>query len=260
MSNINFSGTGANKFDDFIAQFRLIAAINQWPESSLALILGAYLQGPALAYFKCIYKENLDFKSICDLLSEEFPASVDYVEQFYNARQEPNEDILAYFHTLNNLASKANINDEKVFIKKFLKGITNDYKFKLGTKLYSSKAELKATLNQIQEIFEETRAEGMNIPITPPKGILTKVRIDHPFPIDNQRSPEGRRLLSPAPTPSSGPSPRSFPVPREEESYHTPSHGHNLRPRPRFRYTENYRTPFASPSARNHPNEQGHRR
>lgn len=252
-----FTGTDDVNFDEFLVQFKLIAAINKWAENDLALILGAYLQGPALSFFKNLYTEGIAFKTICDKIKEEFPSITNYVEKFYSSRQNKDEDLIMFYYRLNDLSMKAQINDESIFIKTYLKGLTNENLQKLGTRVYNSKAELRMTLIQIKELFGQDQKSSINLPIQPPRGILSKVRFDHPFEITRSPSTSTPRAQSPTPSPSTS-TPRPM-EPRNTETFHTPRY--NLRPRFRFTNTNsNNARFFSSPRSRDdNPNYQGRR-
>ena len=157
-----FTGLDGTSFEEFQRQFRVVAAINKWQEDDLALILGSYLQGPALAFLKSVYKESIDYRKICDIINNEFPANIDYTEIFYTAQQEHIEDVITYFYRLSHIAAKAEI-DEQKFIKRFLNTVSMKYKLILGTRIYKSKADLRAILLQLKELFYD---QGCDHPCT----------------------------------------------------------------------------------------------
>lgn len=163
----SFSGMDNVNFQDFIRDFRMVAAINKYVESDLPLVLGAYLRGPALAFYKSIYRENSTFSEVCEAMSEEFPARVDYTELFYNVRQEKQEELIAYFYRLTDIAAKAGVTDERKFCKIFLKGLSEKFKNQLGAQVFTSKTDLRNTITQIKELFQEGHNPVVNLPIEP---------------------------------------------------------------------------------------------
>ncbi|XP_047022947.1 uncharacterized protein LOC124632234 isoform X2 [Helicoverpa zea] len=164
-----FSGVDDISVDDFLFEFRTIAAINKWKENDFALLLGAYLQGPALAYYKYIYVDGIEYKTICDKLRAEFPDNVNYVEKFYNARQEQEEELLSYYYRLGGLQTKANIVDDNIFIKTYLKGLISKYKAILSSQLFATKSELRETLVQVRYLFGKEQNQIINLPVIPPR-------------------------------------------------------------------------------------------
>lgn len=256
-----FSGLSPMSFDEFLSDFRATATMNRWPESGFKFILGAFLEGPALAYFKCIYNESLDFNTICDLLRSEFNRNVDYMEKFYNIRQNSMEDLRTYFFDFTKVAEKAGITDDKIFVRVFLKSLMPDWKLKLGSRLYASRKELQETISQILDIFgESTRIVSANLPIEPPHGSFHRVSFQRPPSDEEQRVVASPRPRSPAPSPSSS---AGAPQHAVGDHYYTPRY--NLRPRTLYTSNRDYRSHNNVPRSRdtqaaNHPNAQGHRR
>ena len=158
-----FSGVSDVSFEDFLFQFRIIAAINKWKEKDLALLLGAYLQGPALTFFKYIYVEGIEYKTLCDKLRAEFPDNINYVEKFYNARQEQEEELLSFYYRLCGLQTKADIADDNIFIKVYLKGLIVKYKAILSSQLFATKSELRETLVQVRYLFGKEPNQIINL-------------------------------------------------------------------------------------------------
>lgn len=55
------SGVDEASFNEFLREFSVIVALNRWQETDLSLLMGASLQGPALANYKIIYNYGISF-------------------------------------------------------------------------------------------------------------------------------------------------------------------------------------------------------
>ncbi|RVE49248.1 hypothetical protein evm_006140 [Chilo suppressalis] len=104
-------------------------------------------------------------KNIC----EEFPASINALENFFSRRQGLSEEPLTFFYILDELATKAGaVIDDKCFIRQFEKMANLNTKNFRAFQLYSDKTHLKNILRQAQDIFGDESAEiCWNLPIQP---------------------------------------------------------------------------------------------
>lgn len=80
-----------------------------------------YLEGTTLQWYKTNFSAHNTYAQIVGNLKEQFPSQIDYAQQFYYKRQLPNEPLITYFYSLNNLAMRAKIQDDR-FIKQYYRG------------------------------------------------------------------------------------------------------------------------------------------
>lgn len=151
---------------EFFRQFTLIAAINKYDDEAKRIIISAYLEGPALSFYKNHADSCESFDVLKKKFQEEFPSSEDYVARFYECKQAHQEELLSFYYNLDGLAAKANITSDSIFIQQFLKGCTQKHREKLVTNIYSNKQALKATLVQMKNILGgETTPQPLNLPV-----------------------------------------------------------------------------------------------
>lgn len=161
-----YSGHPEESFDDFIEDFRDAAARQKFISSDeLKLLFPSFLKGGALYYFREIKSTTKTFEEVVTKFKEEFDVA-DYAAQFYNAKQDK-RNLLDHFHYFSELARKAGIEGESVFITQFLKGLRPFYKNKLVTSHFVNRKALKTTLIQMEKIYPENKEEEVNISRNP---------------------------------------------------------------------------------------------
>lgn len=159
-----FSGIKGD-VEELFRQFEIISAINKYDDACKSIILAAYLEGPALSYYKSISSSCKSYDEYKEKIRIEFAVDVNYTAQFYEYKQSFGEDLLSYYYNLDNLASKADNISEDVFIQQFLKGCNYPNKCRLASQIYENKATLKKTIMQMKNIFGDKQTYNINLPI-----------------------------------------------------------------------------------------------
>lgn len=166
MSQNKYTGTSTIDVKEFINQFNLIAAVNKYDDEAKKILIAAYLDGPALHFYRKIIDSCKTYEELKIKFIKEFEQNIDYIAAFYSRKQNAEEDVITYFYALDTCATKAGeaIND-KTFINHFLKNVTYTNKCRLASQVYENKEALKATLFQMQQIFSSAKESTLNLPI-----------------------------------------------------------------------------------------------
>lgn len=204
IENEKFKGRNQN-VSLFIKNLDRYCLIKKYNEEEKVAILESFLDGQALSFYNTLEYENIkEYNDIVKALKEEFEQEVNYVELFYERKQQKSENILDYYYELNELATKANIKNDSVFIRKFRKDANNFYKNRLATSIIENKKDLKTIIKQIQDCNEEfylskndSKVKFTNLPT----GIMNEPRYLTPKPA------EGRGEVSRSPPYQTPPGP-----------------------------------------------------
>lgn len=162
-SSIYFDGLSSN-FNDFIDQFELLAALNNWDEKIKKIVIKAYLSGSALICYKTNITPTSTYENIVDILKKEFASVVDYASQFYMAKQLHTESVIEYIFRLEFLAKKAEIVSHEIIIKQILSTLTFNNKKNFATNVYKTLDELKCSAKQHHELFNSSDVQ-LTLPV-----------------------------------------------------------------------------------------------
>lgn len=152
----SFNGMGQDVIA-FVSHVRKYFLVNRYTDVEKISIFPSFLTGPALYYFNEFeaLNDNFTFDALLAAFVEEFDLKIDYTELFYSRAHLPNEDILEFYYALSELAAKAKIVDESIFINNFLKKTVGFYKHKLATSLFRKKKDLKSLILQLKMIYDK---------------------------------------------------------------------------------------------------------
>ncbi|KAL4703344.1 hypothetical protein ACJJTC_013110 [Scirpophaga incertulas] len=134
----------------------ILASLNNWNEEQKKIVIAGYLQGAAKYFYDDVKFECATYADLVKKLKEEFPVTTDYLSLFFSKKQQ-GEELLEYFYTIKDLARKAKIVEDTVFIERFLKSIREKERFWLCTKIYKDKKGLRETIVQLNKIYGEAR-------------------------------------------------------------------------------------------------------
>lgn len=181
---------------EFLKQFEQFCLLKKIAGEERKLVFPSFLKGAALAFFRTIESTASSFEDVKKEFEDEFESPVNYQELFYHAKQDDAEDILEYYYRMLELASKAKIAEDSVFINQFLKTVKPFFMHKLASTLLSTKRELKRVVQQLKMIYDEGTRRPTNLPMmTAPQASNSRAAGDSPgrwtrqSPMNEYRTP-----------------------------------------------------------------------
>ncbi|KAL4716872.1 hypothetical protein ACJJTC_012683 [Scirpophaga incertulas] len=118
--------------EEFIAEFEVLASLNNWNEEQKKIVIAGYLQGAAKYFYDDVKFECATYADLVKKLKEEFPVTTDYLSLFFSKKQQ-GEELLEYFYAMKDLARKAKIVED------------------------TDKKDLRETIVQLNKIYGEAR-------------------------------------------------------------------------------------------------------
>lgn len=229
-----FSGSVTESVEEFFEAFAAVAVLKKCTSSDdKLLLLPSFLKGSALYFFRSIRSSIVSVEEVISKFKTEFDAC-DYNELFYNSRQDQ-KTLSEFYYFLLELASKANITKDSIFVSQFLKGLKPFYKNKLATSHFACKNELKEVIAQIEKLYPPSYDRQMNLGMNPAAVFMGSGGGGDQGPSTPYRTPFGSGPRPPTPfrTPQRTPS-QDIRQPMPDPAPTTPrrmpqSHGYNLR-------------------------------
>lgn len=218
---------GFTDVDDFLIQFDAVATIKSWDVEQKKVAIAAYLEGPALTWYKANCHDLPSYDVVKEKLREQFPSQEDYAQSFYYRRQAPTEQLLSYYYDLDRLALKAGIKEDAKFIRHFIKSVNKKFQELLACRLFSSKDELRKTIMQMGDIFNDNLNKNTQFVELP---INNTTSCSHTMAHGDYASPQARTPQSEYDTPQT---PQTTFAPRQPQqgTSNTPFGRYHLRPR-----------------------------
>ncbi|GBP71973.1 hypothetical protein EVAR_45287_1 [Eumeta japonica] len=159
-----FQGLPNEDFGEFYENYETLAALKNLTERQRKAGLTLYTAGPAKLFLKTIDATAMTYDEIIKEFNEEFKCEINYAQIFYNIQQE-DDDLMEYFYKVKRLATKAKINEEKTIIMTFLRGLKANVKPLFAARAYKSLADLKSTITNYKEVYEENRETIYDLPM-----------------------------------------------------------------------------------------------
>ncbi|GBP46596.1 hypothetical protein EVAR_95058_1 [Eumeta japonica] len=159
-----FQGLPNKDFGEFYENYETLAALKNWTERQRKAGLTLYTAGPAKLLLKTIDATAMTYDEIKKEFNEEFKCEINYAQIFYNIQQE-DDDLMEYFYKVKRLTTKAKINEEKTIIMIFLRGLKANVKPLFAARAYKSLADLKSTITNYKEVYEENRESIYDLPM-----------------------------------------------------------------------------------------------
>ncbi|GBP32291.1 hypothetical protein EVAR_86123_1 [Eumeta japonica] len=140
-------------FGEFYENYETLAALKNWTEWQKKAGLTLYTAGPAKLFLKTIDASVMTYDEIIKEFNDEFKCDINYAHIFYNTKQE-DDYLMEYFYNVKRLAMKVKINFMKANVKPLF--VARNYK---------SLADLKSTITNYKEVYEENRETIYDLPM-----------------------------------------------------------------------------------------------
>ena len=131
MEVIKFGGYTHENVISFLAEFEAISSVNKLDDSQKKHAIKLHLYGPALIYYNSIVSSCNLYIDLCTKLKEEFLLEINYIKIFYEAKMSKEDDILNYLYSLMQMADKAGISNEQIFVTRFIESVLPNIRYRI---------------------------------------------------------------------------------------------------------------------------------